>query len=89
MSNQRKVATAIPTTEQDPDDQEVSPLLPSAGIVIDATDDEEDIEIEERGPTPTGTIFSSSLNITNTILGSGMLAMVRIALEGITIISLA
>jgi hypothetical protein len=52
-------------------EDDTSPLLDESTIPI-----EDDEESETRYFQPQGTILSSVINITNTILGSGMLAMV-------------
>jgi hypothetical protein len=52
-------------------EDDTSPLLDESTIPI-----EDDEESETRYFQPQGTVLSSVINITNTILGSGMLAMV-------------
>jgi hypothetical protein len=52
-------------------EEDTSPLLEDEPILI-----EDDEETEQRLSQPQGTILSSCINITNTILGSGMVAMV-------------
>jgi hypothetical protein len=66
-----------------PDDVDISPLLPESlvnyqsGHVADSQVLlEDEVGVEEERALPQGTALSSFYNITNTILGSGMLAMV-------------
>ncbi|TPX54955.1 hypothetical protein PhCBS80983_g05669 [Powellomyces hirtus] len=54
----------------------------SVGSDLESDDEEVDVDVEEDAPHPTGSLASSVINISNTILGSGMLAMPS-ALESI------
>ncbi|KAJ3303091.1 hypothetical protein HDV03_004170 [Kappamyces sp. JEL0829] len=68
------------STQSSDDVEDTSPLLINASVGHEASsqvllNEDDPIVVEEERTQPSGTVLSSFYNITNTILGSGMLAM--------------